>query len=459
MEFGFADRMDDLFDEADVLYAECLSEPATVEDRAMDGIQRTLSVAESRQWAANREEALLVMAVGDTLAIARAHPEIYVPHRPGAKVRDSDAVNFSERAAVFDLSVRLHLSEQTVRRHQHVAEALDATMPLLRDRFLAGVAPYLQVRTAVEAASAVTDPSGLARYDSELADAAGRMAPGAFRRAALALAGRLATEPIQARHDRALDERRVEVEPAPDAMAWMHLYIAAVDAVRIDARLSRTAVRMGNEPGQNRTKAQLKADAAVAWLAGDGTPTAAIVRPYLLVNPDGTGDLQGFGLVDPAGAGKSLRDSPSFGRLYRDPIRPARLTMDRNTYRPNKVQRDWLTLRYGLDPDATDFVSVDAEIDHVHERQHGGMTEIKNLLPLKPRLHRLKSMTGITFAARPRGGIRVTTPTGYDSDRLDRDRPDGGADSDRNGNVVFDSDRYDSDRYDSDTYDRDGPPF
>ena len=451
--------MDDLIDEADVLYAECLSEPATVEDRAMDGIQRTLSVAESRQWAANREEALLVMAVGDTLAIARAHPEIYVPHRPGTSVRDSDAVNLSERAAVFDLSVRLHLSEQTVRRHQHVAETLDATMPLLRDRFLAGVAPYLQVRTAVEAASAVTDPSGLARYDSELADAAGRMAPGAFRRAALTLAGRLATEPLQARHDRALDERRVEVEPAPDAMAWMHLYIAAVDAVRIEARLSRTAVRMGNEPGQSRTKAQLKADAAVAWLAGDGTPTAAIVRPYLLVNPDGTGDLQGFGLVDPAGAGRSLRDCPSFGRLYRDPIRPARLTMDRNTYRPNKVQRDWLTLRYGLDPDATDFVSVDAEIDHVHERQHGGMTEIENLLPLKPRLHRLKSMTGITFAARPRGGIRVTTPTGYDSDRLDRDRPDGGADSDRNGNVVFDSDRYDSDSYDADRYDRDGPPF
>ena len=51
------------------------------------------------------------------------------------------------------------------------------------------------------------------------------------------------------------------------------------------------------------------------------------------------------------------------------------------------------------------------------------MTEIENLLPLKPRLHRLKSMTGITFAARPHGGIRVTTPTGYDSDGYNRDGP------------------------------------
>lgn len=361
MEIVEASTTDDFIHEADVAFPDLTQEQPNAEDHAIDVIRRTLDDAESRQWAASREQALLVVAVGETVATARAHPEIYVPHRPGAIVCDADAVTFSERAAVFDLAVRLHLSEQTVRCHLHIAETLDHKLPMLRDRFIAGVAPYLQVRSAVEALATMADPAALSRYDAELADAACRLAPGAFRRRAIRLAAKLAAEPLQERHDRAHAERRVDIEPAADAMAWLHLYVAAVDVARIDARLTRTAVRMRNEDGQTRTKAQLRADAAVAWLAGDGTPTAAVVRPYLLVNPDGSGDLHGLGEVDARGTGQALRDCPSFGRLYSDPLRPARLVVDRDAYRPSKAQRDWLTLRYGLDPEATDFVSSDAK--------------------------------------------------------------------------------------------------
>ncbi|GAB3614789.1 hypothetical protein GCM10027415_31290 [Humibacter ginsengisoli] len=50
------------------------------------------------------------------------------------------------------------------------------------------------------------------------------------------------------------------------------------------------------------------------------------------------------------------------------------------------------------------------------ERQHGGPTDVANLAPLKPRLHRLKTVTRIRLDPKPDGGIRVRTPTGYDSD-------------------------------------------
>ncbi|MGN6126147.1 MAG: hypothetical protein ACTHON_06255 [Humibacter sp.] len=43
-------------------------------------------------------------------------------------------------------------------------------------------------------------------------------------------------------------------------------------------------------------------------------------------------------------------------------------------------------------------------------------TDVANLVPLKKRLHRLKSVTRIRLDPKPEGGIRVRTPTGYDSD-------------------------------------------
>jgi hypothetical protein len=77
-------------------------------------------------------------------------------------------------------------------------------------------------------------------------------------------------------------------------------------------------------------------------------------------------------------------------------------------------------LRYGLDDEAASFISpgitCGAEIDHVIEWQHGGPTNVANLLPLKPRLHRLKTVTRIRLDPRPGGGVRVSTPTGYDTD-------------------------------------------
>jgi hypothetical protein len=80
------------------------------------------------------------------------------------------------------------------------------------------------------------------------------------------------------------------------------------------------------------------------------------------------------------------------------------------------VSADELAVRFRLDDDAAPFLSRDAEVDHVLEFQHGGQTEVDNLVPLKQRLHRLESVTRIRLDPKPGGGIRIRTRTGYDSD-------------------------------------------
>ncbi|WP_460534817.1 HNH endonuclease signature motif containing protein, partial [Humibacter ginsengiterrae] len=157
---------------------------------------------------------------------------------------------------------------------------------------------------------------------------------------------------------------------------------------------------------------------------GDATGVAPVktgVQPFVLIDADGRfAELLGYGPIPPSAAAKALRDAPSFRKVLADPIRPAQLNLDTKRYRPTPDQRTWLTLRYGLDEDAAPYlpvgVTTGAEIDHVIERQHGGPTNVTNLAPLKPRLHRLKTVTGIRLDPKPDGGIRVRTPTGYDSD-------------------------------------------
>ncbi|MGN6205192.1 MAG: hypothetical protein ACTHNC_09780, partial [Humibacter sp.] len=101
-------------------------------------------------------------------------------------------------------------------------------------------------------------------------------------------------------------------------------------------------------------------------------------------------------------------------------IRPAELHLDTTRYRPTPDQKTWLTLTYGLDENAAPFLPVGivtgSEVDHVIERQHGGPTDVGNLAPFKPRLHRMKTVTRIRLDPKPDGGIRVRTPTGYDRD-------------------------------------------
>ncbi|WP_211217960.1 HNH endonuclease signature motif containing protein [Humibacter albus] len=380
-----------------------------------------LDDAVATQVVLNMQAARQLFAITRAFRTARANPLIYVPAAAAERIPGVQDVDFAERSVAFDLAQRLKLSENMVRDLAYQGDVLDTSLPRLRALFVSGAISQAHVRAAVDACNGLPDDAATAAYDEKLAAVATSVPVGQFRSRCRRLRERLCAETLQERHDRAAKLRRVVVEPAEDGMAWLHAFAPLVDIVRADARLTATAQSMKHREGETRTRDQLKADALLAWLTGDGTPSAATAHPTVIVDDGGRfAELLGYGPIPPNAAARALRDAPAFRKVIADPIRPARLKLDTTRYRPTAEQRHWLTLRYGLDDAAAPYVApgltTGGEVDHVAEWQHGGTTDVDNLLPLKPRLHRLKSVTRIRLDPKPDGGIRVRTPTGYDSD-------------------------------------------
>ncbi|WP_460531287.1 HNH endonuclease signature motif containing protein [Humibacter ginsengiterrae] len=404
-----------------------------------EAIRFALDDAVGSQTMVNIEAARQMFAIREAFQLAGENPRIYVP--VGITERDpkADEVDFALRSVAFDLAQRLHVSENTVRSMAWEAEVLTTSLPRLKELFVSGRISVQHVRAAVDASSGLSDAAVFATYDERLAGIAERVTPGVLGRRARLLRERLCADTLEQRHEEARKRRRVCVEPAEDAMGWLSVYGPVLQLAQAEARLTAEARRLRALPGENRTLDQLRADLTLQLLTtggttrdgtttshgdGDATGVAPVktgVQPFVLIDADGRfAELLGYGPIPPSVAGKALRDAPSFRKVLADPIRPAQLNLDTKRYRPTPDQRTWLTLKYGLDEDAAPYlpvgVTTGAEIDHVIERQHGGPTNVTNLAPLKPRLHRLKTVTRIRLDPKPDGGIRVRTPTGYDSD-------------------------------------------
>ncbi|WP_168203705.1 HNH endonuclease signature motif containing protein [Humibacter ginsenosidimutans] len=380
--------------------------------------------AVATQTMVNLLAARQLFAVRDAVHIAGDNPQLYLPSAvmggsasPAGAGPSVDARDFAERSVAFDLAHRLHVSENTVRAWAHQADVLSSSLPRLCELFVAGAVSVQHVRAAVDASAGILDEAAMTAFDERLAGIAEGLRAGEFRRRARLLRERLCADTLQQRHEEARTKRRVSVEPDHDGMAWLNVYLPVVDAARVESRLGGTARRLRNAAGETRTLDQLRADLAIDWLTGGDTPAAATVQPVLLIDEAGRyAELLGYGPVPPKSAGRALRDAPAFRKVIADPGRPSTLVLDASRYRPTADQRLWLRIRYGLDDDAAPYLSPDADIDHVVEWHDGGTTDVANLVPLKPRLHRLKSVTGIRLDPKPGGGIRVRTPTGYDSD-------------------------------------------
>ena len=401
----------------------------------------SITAAANARYAGNRAVAAELAALAEALRTSRRNLTVYL--WPGA-LQQPDAVELAERAAAEDAGLQLQLTTSEARNRAYEGQTLIDSLPQLWALFRAGLTSYAHASAAVQHLAGLSDPAAIARYDSGLAGAAATLTPTGFRRKARTLQERLLAEPAGARHLRALAERRVHMEPAEDGMAWLHLHLAAEDAIRITERLTQTARNIhrteaaastGSAFGR-RTQMQIRTDLAVAWLAGDGTPTAAKVRPILLVpilSLLGHGKqpaiLHGYGPIDPAAAAKLFHDAPAFYCAGTDPLTGALLNLDRGTYRPTKAQRQWLTIKYGsCARPGCDCSSSMADIDHVKEwvRDHGP-SNIDNLIPLCTPDHRLKTLSkiGLSKTQNPDGTDRITvsTPTGFTATRLARARP------------------------------------
>ncbi|MDQ0644686.1 HNH endonuclease signature motif containing protein [Microbacterium murale] len=406
-----------------------------VDDRPSDAASIVESAIDDLQCAdidLNRYAASRSARIADAVALARRNPEVYV-HR----TTDKDAVAQAERAAIFDIALRLRCSEEYVRGALFVAEEAMAHLPNLwrhaRDGFVSmylvgrTVGELARVRAAVDASDEERDLERRAMrlIDDATSEWAFSCPPAAFLRRLRTLVDRLDPVGATERHARKVRGRRVVVHEDEDGMSWFMAYIPTIEAIAAKRRLTSAAKNLQKNPNECRSRDQIRADLCSDWLRGIGTDTAVKTKIFVTIPvqlldgetvPAQEAELVGHGPIDPLTAKQLFLDTTAFRRVIIDPIRSIVIDMDRRSRRATPAQREWLILQHGTCArDGCNRLAQDADIDHTTPWAHGGTTDINELRPLCPRDHTHRHHTRAIYRNRPDNSVQVITPTGHES--------------------------------------------
>lgn len=390
----------------------------------------------------NRHAARRADGMRDVLDHARRHTEVYTD-LPGDL-----GVRAAESAALLEIGLRLQLPETTIRNLAWAAETADLHLPRLWERARDGFAPFPLVEAAASAVTRLApdvdaddrakdaSAAAIALVDEQTAEWVLSVTAATFRRRLRALVDRLDPRDASDRHVTAVADRRVVVDDAGDGMAWLSVLLPRIDAVTAKRRLTAAARHLQKASPDGRTRDQVRADVAAAWLRGDGTPTAAQAKVFVTIpvglltggaaDPTGrcvicggTGlaehaRIVGDDALDDATAIGIFRAATAFRRVIWDPIRSVVVDLERHSRRASRAQRDWLTLQQQTCArDGCTRPALDADIDHILEWSRGGTTNLDDLRPLCSADHHRRHDTHTRYMTRPDGTVKIVTPTGY----------------------------------------------
>jgi hypothetical protein len=298
------------------------------------------------------------------------------------------------------------------------------------DALGAGTIGVAHVRALLEVTQALPASAADELEQVALADARDRTSA-SFRRRVHRLRERVHPEPLADRRARAADERRVALEPAPDGMAWLSLFLEAERAVAIIERLESLGAESDPDRPDSRTKAQRSVDIAADLLlsgtlddadrrlaAATGRVTARVTVTVpvlsLLGVTDEPAELDGYGPIDADTARRLAAHAPTLQRLLVHPETGAALSYGRENYRAGADLAGYLRVRDG----GCRFPGCGrragrADLDHSVAWAHGGDTAADNLAHLCRAHHRLKHESGWRLTHEPGGVIRWTSPAGH----------------------------------------------
>ncbi|MES2094559.1 MAG: DUF222 domain-containing protein [Actinomycetota bacterium] len=384
-------------------------------------IDNAIAAAEFEQRAVNSHHAATLVAIHEVLSEARFSPDVFVGDRASRFNRED--VEFAERAAIADLAVRLSLSENTVRAHEHQAVTMITRTPLAWQKFRWGDVSPANARTVSELAASLPDgdTAAFAAFDTAVADSATRLAPARFRSYARRLRERIVADTAAERHESEASLRRVVFEPDIDGMAWISAYLPAEIATKAITLLDGEALRLAAVPGETRTLPQLRADVLGDMITGGGGTGSVTVRVGVLIpmltllgQSEMPASLEGYGPIDAETARELAGDATSIYRILTDPVSGAILDIDQPTkHIPNGLRR----MRQLIDQTCTfpgcGKRAVNCDLDHTIDRQFGGRTTLMNLSHLCRNHHRDKHMTRWTIRQDATGRIEWTSPTGF----------------------------------------------
>ena len=385
-------------------------------------IDIAIAAAEYEQRAVNSHHAATLVAIHSVLDEARYSPEMFVGDHAARFNRED--IEFAERAAIADLAVRLSLSENTVRAHEHQAITMIGRTPLSWQKFRWGKVSPANARTVSELAASLPDGDDrvLAAFDAAVAGPAARLAPARFRAHARKLREQIGADTAAERHESEASKRRVIFEPDIDGMAWISAYLPAAVATAAMTLLDAEALRLSAALGETRTTQQLRADVLGDMITGASSSGGSVaVRVGVLIpmltllgQSEMPASLDGYGPIDAETARKMAGDASSIYRILTDPVTGAILDIDQSTkHMPTGLRR----MRQLIDQTCTfpgcGKRAVNCDLDHTIDRQFGGRTALMNLSHLCRNHHRGKHMTKWTITQDDTGRIEWTSPTGY----------------------------------------------
>ncbi|PYI67409.1 hypothetical protein CVV68_09900 [Arthrobacter livingstonensis] len=251
--------------------------------------------------------------------------------------------------------------------------------------------------------------------ERQLLDLAPGMTGPKFNVQARRLRERAHPESIQHRHVKAVDDRKLALQPGRDGMSWLSMFLPADTAQGIWNQATRTA-RTLQGPNERRTLTQLRVDALAEWLLETGTLPPAVnghddtgdtgfedagrgegnqqegrPRPRaqvlvtvpllsLLGHSNEPAELEGYGPIPPAMARKLAAECPTLYRIMVDPYTNEYLSMDPTRYRITGAERTMLRARDGncVFP-CCNTVTDDTELDHILAWEDGGSSLPENL--------------------------------------------------------------------------------
>lgn len=335
------------------------------------------------------------------------------------------------RSAAADLAVRLHMSENMVHARAAHAETLQKRCPRLWTAFRAGWVVEQNAVNAAQLAMTLPDdqPEAWAAFDAQVHNAASSLPPGKFRLRARVARERVHPESIDQRHRRAAADRDVWLTPELDALSSVAGLVPAAKAQAAYERLDATARHLADQPGEDRTLAQLRADAFCDLLtygrteqfcSVNGGAAVAITVPVmtLLGHDDTPATLDGYGPIDTDTARRLAGEASSWVRILTHPVTGTVLDVDRTTYRVPTALRRWLGVR---DPvcvfPGCARSARKCQIDHRLEWQYGGTTSATNTAPLCEPHHVLKTESNWKLERdADTGASWWVTPTALDVD-------------------------------------------
>jgi hypothetical protein len=354
------------------------------------------------------------------------------------------------------LAAELRLSDRMMERKLVDAWTTVTDLPAAHASHKAGRITGTHLRAIEQATEALrtdpsVDPEDRARVEAELVEIAERVTPSQLRSRARRIVDRAMAEPLQRRHDRAVEQRRAWVDDHDDGISTLSL---SAPSVTIHGAFNRaTDAARGKPKDDPRTFDQYRLDALMELLLTGQTPedlhginpiaatvTITIPATELLKQADAddeptlrfSGALEGGALVDAATVRALASETIVWERLFLHPVTGVPVAVD--TYKPNRAMRRWLARRDGRCrwPGCTNRVSR-ADADHTIAHADGGPTSIQNLAHLCRRHHLMKHATAWTVRQLDQGVLEWTSPTG--KTYLDEPEPAGPAFVDRSVDI------------------------